>query len=145
MKILKNIQKQVEMMSNNFKWIFLYGGLGWGLSMATFMSVLRWIEYKSPAFGSLPIFFVVCVVCGIGWGFFINKLDKEKKNLNIIFPKLIKSLLLLVCTLCIYGLVFRYILVPKNLNNTFISTLLLFLLLLLPFSAKKFRAILDKV
>lgn len=132
------------MMFKNFKWIFLYGGLGWGLSMAIFMSVLRWIEYESPAFGSLPIFFVVCVACGIGWGFFTKKLDREKKNLNIMFPKFIKSLLLLVCTLCIYGLIFRYILVPSNLNDTFISTLLLFLLLFTHFSLQSRLILRDK-
>lgn len=68
-------------MSENFKWIFLYGGLGWGLTMATFMSVLRWIEFKPPAFDSLPIFFLVCVVCGMLWGFFTNKLDKETQKI----------------------------------------------------------------
>lgn len=132
------------MMSKNFKWILLYGGLGWGLSIAIFMSVLRWIEYKSPAFGSLPIFIVVCVVCGIGWGFFTKNLDKENKNLKIIFPKLIKSLLLLVCSLCVYGLIFRYILVRNNLNDTFISTLLLFLLLFTHFSLQSKFILRDK-
>lgn len=45
--------------------IFLYGGLGWGVPFAVFISILRWIENKPVAFGSLSIFFMISIISGI--------------------------------------------------------------------------------
>ena len=105
--------------------MLIYGGLGWGLSMALFFSILRWIEYKPPAFGSHYLLFLICIICGIAWGIFKIKLDHKKQELNISFASFLKSMLVLFLSLCIYGLCFRYILIPAQLQSTMISTLIL--------------------
>lgn len=118
-------------MNDKLKWILISGGLGWGIPFALLTSALRWIENQPPAFGSLPIFFVVCVFSGIGWGFFTYKLDKKRVKFNISFLKYIKSLFLLGVALCIYGILFRYVFIPNELDGTFFSTFIFIILMFL--------------
>ena len=112
-------------MNEKFKWIFLYGGVGWGLNLALFFSFLRWIEYKPPAFGSFIVLLLICILGGIVWGFFTQKMFDKKQKLKVTFFLYMKSILLLLFVLCIYGVCFRYVLAPHQLEDTFISTFLL--------------------
>ena len=54
-------------MNEKFKWIFLYGGLGWGISFACLTFAIRYIQDK-PQASSLPIFLAICIVTGMIWG-----------------------------------------------------------------------------
>lgn len=107
-------------MSNKFKWIFLYGGLGWGIPFACIMYVIREIEGKSMAFGSLPVFLIICILFGMSFGAINFKyLSKNKyEKLNLRFEKLSQVLLAWIVIYSIYGLIIRFLLVPLNYNET---------------------------
>lgn len=107
-------------MSNQFKWIFLYGGLGWGIPFACIMYVIREIEGKSMAFGSLPVFLIICILSGMFFGAINFKyLSKNKyEKLNLRFEKLSQVLLAWIVIYSIYGLIIKFLLVPLNYNDT---------------------------
>lgn len=67
-------------MSNKFKWIFLYGGLGWGVPFACIMYVIREIQDKPMAFGSLPAFLITCILGGMFFGAIIFKYVLKNKT-----------------------------------------------------------------
>ena len=71
-------------MSNKFKWIFLYGGLGWGVPFACIMYVIREIQDKPMAFGSLPAFLIICILGGMFFGAIIFKYVLKNK---VVFQK----------------------------------------------------------
>lgn len=118
-------------MNKKFKAVFLFGGLGWGLPFFVLFSILRWIEYKSLAFGSLSVFFVVSVIAGCFFGLITQILTKETIDIKFDIKKFCKSILLFALAILIYGLVFRYILLPNNLDQSFIGTIILLSLLFL--------------
>ncbi|HGF8515998.1 TPA: hypothetical protein ACSE37_003978 [Acinetobacter baumannii] len=107
-------------MSNKFKWVFLYGGLGWGVPFACIMYVIREIEGKPMAFGSLPVFFIICIIGGMFFGAIILKylLKNKYEKLNLRFEKLSQVLLAWIVIYSIYGLIIRFLLVPLNYNDT---------------------------
>ncbi|WP_180103234.1 hypothetical protein [Acinetobacter sp. YH12126] len=69
-------------MNNKLKWIFLYGGLGWGVPFAFIMYIIREIEGKPIAFGSLPVFLIICILAGMFFGAMIFKFTSNKKSAN---------------------------------------------------------------
>lgn len=62
-------------MNKKLKFIFINGGLGWGVTWSLFISALRWIENKPPAFGSFFILLIISIIGGIGCGYFTYKLE----------------------------------------------------------------------
>jgi len=69
-------------MNNKLKWIFLYGALGWGVPFAFIMYIIREIEGKTIAFGSLPVFLIICVLGGMLFGAITFKLASNKRSAN---------------------------------------------------------------
>lgn len=67
-------------MNEKFKWIFLYGGLGWGIPFACLLSVIRETQDKPIAFGSFPIFVAVCIFAGMIFGFLMTQLSKNAQR-----------------------------------------------------------------
>lgn len=131
-----NINKKI-------KQVFLYGGLGWGLPFFVLFSILRWIEYKSPAFGSLGVFFVVSVMAGWFSGLITQILIKDAVDIKFNMKVFCKSILLFAFSILIYGLVFRYILLPNNWDQSFVGTIILLSLLFLSLSIQN-RMIIKK-
>lgn len=113
------------------KEVFLYGGLGWGLPFFVFFSILRWIEYKSPAFGSLSVFFIVSVTAGCVVGLITKILIKDAVDIKFDMKIFCKSILPFAFAILLYGLVFRYILLPNNWDQLFVGTIILLSLLFL--------------
>lgn len=107
---------------NTLKWIFINGGLGWGIPFAIFIYALRWIENKPPAFGSFLILLIGSIVGGIVWGYATYKFDSPKENTDFSIFKFLKSMALMSVIFCIYGFIFRYLLIPNNLDHTLWST-----------------------
>ena len=107
-------------MNERFKWIFLYGGLGWGVPFACTMYVIREIKGQPMAFGSLPVFFIICILGGMFFGAIILKylLKNKYEKLNLRFEKLSQVLLAWIVIYSIYGLIIRFLLVPLNYNDT---------------------------
>ncbi|WP_098714795.1 hypothetical protein [Acinetobacter baumannii] len=69
-------------MKEEFKYIFLYGGLGWGVPFAFLMYIVREIEGKPMAFGSLSVFLSICILGGLFFGTMIFKFASNKKSDN---------------------------------------------------------------
>lgn len=111
------------------KEVFLYGGLGWGLPFFVLFSILQWIEYKPPAFGSLSVFFIVSVTAGCLVGLITKILIKDAVEIKFDMKVFCKSILLFAFVILIYGLIFRYILLPNNWNQSFVGTIILLILL----------------
>jgi hypothetical protein len=109
-------------MNKKLKFLFINGGLGWGVPFCLFISALRWVENKPPAFGSYFIFLIISIIGGIGWGYFTYKLESKKENIDFSFFIFLKSMSLLLIIICIYGVIFRYLLTPNNLDHTLWST-----------------------
>lgn len=116
-------------MNKKIKEVLLDGGLGWGLPFFVFFSILRWIEYKSPAFGSLSVFFIVSVTAGCLVGLITKILIKDAVEIKFDMKVFCKSILLFAFAILIYGLIFRYILLPNNWNQSFVGTIILLILL----------------
>ena len=107
-------------MNEKLKWIFLYGGVAWGIPFACIMYVIREIEGKPVAFGSLPLFFIICILGGMFFGAITFKylLKNKYEKLNLRFEKLSRVLLVWIVIYSIYGLIIRFLLVPLNYNDT---------------------------
>lgn len=109
-------------MNKKFQLIFIHGGLGWGVPFSLFISALRWIENEPPAFGSYLILLIISIIGGIAWGYFMYKSDPQRENINFSVFIFLKSITLTLIILCIYGVIFRYLLAPNNLDDTLWST-----------------------
>ncbi|MGQ1303179.1 hypothetical protein ACT4WO_20120 (plasmid) [Acinetobacter baumannii] len=103
-------------------------GFLWGIPFWILMSAIRWMENKPPAFGSLTVFFAICIVAGCLIGLFTatgKYIETVKKPRNFI-----TSYLLIILALIIYLILFKTILLPNNLTGSlFDSALLIFLIL----------------
>lgn len=117
--------------NKKFKEVFLYGGLGWGLPFFVFFSILRWIEYKSPAFGSLSVFFVVSVIAGCILGLITKIFTKNALEIKFDIEVFCKSILLFAFAILIYGVVYRYILISNSWDKPLIGTIVLLILFFL--------------
>lgn len=113
------------------KEVFLYGGLGWGLPFFVFFSILRWIEYKSPAFGSLTVFIVISIIAGCIFGLITQILNKNREAIKFDVKIFFKSILVFAFAILIYGVVFRYMLIPNDWDQPFIGMIILLILLTL--------------
>lgn len=113
------------------KEVLLYGGLGWGLPFFVFFSILRWIEYKSPAFGSLTVFMVISIIAGCIFGLITQILNKNREAIKFDVKIFFKSILVFAFAILIYGVVFRYMLIPHDWDQPFIGTIILLILLTL--------------
>ncbi|WOE33247.1 MULTISPECIES: hypothetical protein [unclassified Acinetobacter] len=102
--------------------IFIHGGLGWGIPFSLFISALRWIENKPPAFGSYFILIIISIIGGIAWGYFMYKSGPQRENIDFSTSIFLKSITLALIILSIYGVIFRYLLTPNNLDDTLWST-----------------------
>ena len=109
-------------MNKKFQLIFIHGGLGWGVPFFLLISVLRWIENEPPAFGSYFILLIISIIGGITWGYFMYKSDTQRENIDFSVSIFLKSITLTLIILCIYGVIFRYLLTPNNLDDTLWST-----------------------
>lgn len=118
-----------NLINKKLKWIFINGGLAWGVPFALFISTLRWIENKPSVFGSFLTLITVSIVGGIVWGYFNYKSDRKKENIDFSISKFLKSMSLILFILCIYGFLFRYLLIPNSLDHTLWSTFIFILLI----------------
>lgn len=116
---------------NTLKWIFIHGGIGWGVPFAVLIYTIRWIENKSPAFGSFLILLIVSIIGGIVWGYGTYKFDEVEEKKTFSIYKFLKSMTLISIIFCIYAQIFRYVLIPYNLDRHYISTAVLFCLVFL--------------
>lgn len=114
-------------MNEKFKWIVVYGGLGWGIPFALCMLVLRWIEYKPMLFGSSMILLFVSIVGGLLWGVVMYQPNIQKETCKFFNPKYWKSLFYLFIILVIYAGVYRFLLVP---HHTGLGSLIFILLII---------------
>ncbi|MFC6051712.1 hypothetical protein A6M14_03560 [Acinetobacter sp. Ac_877] len=113
-----------------FKEFFLYGGLGWGVPFFLFYSIWRWIEYKPLAYG-FSVFFVVSVIAGCFVGLITKILTKDAEEIKFDFKIFYKSMLLFALAVFIYGVIFRFVLMPNGLDRSFVGTIILLILLLI--------------
>ena len=80
-------------------------GFLWGIPFWILMSAIRWMENKPPAFGSLTVFFAICIVAGCLIGLFTatgKYIETVKKPRNFI-----TSYLLIILALIIYLILFK--------------------------------------
>lgn len=107
-------------MKEKFKWVFFYGGLGWGISFTLIMSVIRDIQDKPVAFGSYPLFLTICIFGGMIFGAMMFKYAPSKKSeiQNVNLEKVSKVLLVWGIILSFYGLIIKFVLVPLGYHNT---------------------------
>jgi hypothetical protein len=107
-------------MKEKFKWVFFYGGLGWGISFTLIMSVIRDIQDKPVAFGSYPLFLTICIFGGMLFGAMMFKYAPIKKSgtQNVNLEKVSKVLLVWGIILSCYGLIIKFVLVPLDYHNT---------------------------
>ena len=113
---------------NSLKWIFIHGGIGWGIPFAVLIYAIRWIENKPPAFGSFFILLISSILGGIVWGYSTYKFDEAEEKKTFSMYKFLKSMALIFMIFFIYGLIFRYLFIPYNLDRHFISTAVLYCL-----------------
>lgn len=86
------------------------------------------MENKPPAFGSLTVFFAICIVAGCLIGVFTatNKyIETVKKPRNFI-----TSYLLITPALIIYLILFKTVMLPNNLTGSLLDNALLIFLIL---------------
>lgn len=107
-------------MKEKFKWVFFYGGLGWGISFTLIISVIRDIQDKPVAFGSYPLFLTICIFGGMLFGAMMFKYAPIKKSgtQNVNLEKVSKVLLVWGIILSCYGLIIKFVLVPLDYHNT---------------------------
>jgi len=107
-------------MNEKLKWIFLYGGLGWGISFTLIVSLIRDVQDKPVAFGSFPLFFTISIFGGLFVGMMMfNYVKNEPSDKQIInLEKLSKGLLVWGILLIFYGFVIKFIFVPLDYQNT---------------------------
>jgi hypothetical protein len=107
-------------MKEKFKWVFFYGGLGWGVSFTLIMSVIRDIQDKPVAFGSYPLFLTICIFGGMIFGSMMFKYTPSKKSgtQSVNLEKVSKVLLVWGIILSFYGLIIKFLLVPLDYQNT---------------------------
>jgi len=107
-------------MKEKFKWIFFYGGLGWGISFTLIMSLIRDIQDKPVAFGSYLLFLTICIFGGMIFGAMMFKYESSKKPeiQNVNLEKVSKVLLVWGIILSFYGLIIKFVLVPLDYQNT---------------------------
>lgn len=107
-------------MKEKFKWVFFYGGLGWGVSFTLIMSVIRDIQDKPVAFGSYPLFLTICIFGGMIFGSMMFKYESSKKSeiQSVNLEKVSKVLLVWGIILSFYGLIIKFLLVPLDYQNT---------------------------
>lgn len=107
-------------MKEKFKWVFIYGGLGWGVSFTVIMSLIRDIQDKPVAFGSYPLFLTICIFGGMIFGAMMFKYESSKKPeiQNVNLEKVSKVLLVWGIILSLYGLIIKFLLVPLDYHNT---------------------------
>lgn len=65
-------------MSHLYKWILVYGGLGWGLSFACVFGVIRYFQNKSIPFDSMTMYLIFCLFVGAIWGFIMYQRKQTK-------------------------------------------------------------------
>ena len=118
-------------MNKKIKEVLLYGGLGWGLPFFVFFSILRWIEYKSPAFGSLTVFLVISIIAGCVFGLITQILSKKREAIKFNIKNFFYSILFFAIVFLIYGIIFRYILISNDWDQPFIGTSILLILVIL--------------
>ena len=111
---------------NSLKWIMIHGGLGWGVPFALLIFVIRWIENKPPAFDSFLILLLVSIIGGMFWGYSMYKFDEPEAQKTFSINKVLKSMAIIVIIFCIYAVIFRYVLIPHDLDRHFISAAILF-------------------
>ena len=102
-------------MNKKLKWIFIHGGLAWGVPFALFISVLRWIEYKPVAFRSFWLLLTLSIVAGMLWGLTIYKPAQKNPTGHLFIVKFLQLIAYFSAILGIYGVVFRYVLLPYDL------------------------------
>lgn len=118
-------------MNKKIKEVLLYGGLGWGLPFFVFFSILRWIEYKSPAFGSLTVFLVISIIAGCVFGLITQILSKKREAIKFNIKNFFYSILFFAIVFLIYGIIFRYIHISNDWDQPFIGTSILLILVIL--------------
>ncbi|MDK2131086.1 hypothetical protein OW666_19715, partial [Acinetobacter baumannii] len=107
-------------MHEKLKWIFLYGGGAWGPCFALITMIIRGILDKPMAFGSFPIFLIICISGGIFLGAITYKyvINKKFEKQTYTLEKVSKGLAVWGILLSSYGLFLHFILVPLNYENT---------------------------
>ena len=103
-------------------------GFLWGIPFWILISATRWMENKPPAFGSLTMFFAICIVAGCFIGVFTatNKyIETVKKPRNFI-----TLYLLITPALIIYLILFKTVMLPNNLTGSLLDNALLIFLIL---------------
>ena len=121
-------------MKSKLKEIFLMGFM-WGRPFWLFISAIRWVENKPPAFGSLSIFLLVSIIGGLCVGLISYKPNSNKIKRDT--KKLITSALILISIFVTYLIILKLILVPKGMADSFLNTALLISLILIPIVLEK--------
>ena len=111
-------------MNQKLNWIVMKGGLGWGIPFALLFSALRWIENQPMAFGSYLVLVPVAIFGGMFWGALTYKMRRNHLQQDFSFIDFFRSMSYLLIALCLYGLLFRYVLVPKQLDDSLWSSCL---------------------
>ena len=111
-------------MNQKLNWILMKGGLGWGIPFALLFSALRWIENQPIAFGSYLVLLLVSIVGGMFWGALTYKTCDKNLQQDFSFIDFFRSMGYLLIALCLYGVLFRYVLVPKQLDDSLWSSCL---------------------
>lgn len=105
-------------MQHRIKQSVLIGGLGWGVPFALMMMSLRWIEAKPFDGIILAIFIVPSILGGIALAW-LSYLKEPYPTFNGI--SYLKSGFLLFVVMAIYALIYRVILVPQHVQDSFLA------------------------
>ena len=112
-------------MNKKLNWILITGGIGWGIPVGLFIYTLRWIECKPVALGS----FWIAIVGGTFWGLFTYSANKNNPDAQLTVLKFFRSILFFALILSLYGIVFRYVLLPNDLQHSLWSSLILLMVI----------------
>ena len=124
-------------MNKKLTGIFINGGLAWGIPFALFISVLRWIEYKPVAFGSFGVLLAVSIVAGMLWGLTMYKPAQQNPNGELIIVKFLQLMADFAVILGVYGVVFRYVLIPHDLAEGLWKTVIFLLIVFICIGVRK--------
>lgn len=102
------------------KFVLFTCGIGWGIPFALMMLSLRWIECEPIHLREM----VILLSCSILGGIFFGLLNAQQEHQKNDWLDSIKSWVLITVLLIIYGLIYRCILLPENLHESLLTSII---------------------